>query len=390
MPPDPSAFSVTAAQNAQKDKGRDITLPSPLPSGDAKVDTIQLKYYRTQKVSENVPVILVLPPIGSDNDSPRMRRIARYLNDNGVDAVLVTLPYHGKRKGGGTTTLGAFVGFDPEKNARAFQQSASDVSAVIDYLESDPRINKRRIAIAGFSLGAIITHLVQGQDERISAGVAIVGSGDLPDLYHNSLLAKVYRLFNRPPANYHSRSPFRALSPADPLTFAGENRPRRVLMVQAARDNVILPRDATELWIALGRPPIRWTDTNHVATGLGEKTLQRAALFYIQGVWDNKTDKELDATLPKVSAPLFKGGFLAQFGDRAQLGFTPAVSYQFASLGTARTHTSVLFADVGLSGRGPFVGAGVTANAYLDVGFASRFTGKFAPPRPYLSLHLAY
>ena len=317
-----------------------------------------------------------------------MRRIAGFLSENGVTTAVLTLPYHGKRKGD-VSTLGAYVGYDADKNADSFQQAASDVSTVLTWLQTQPGVDKNKIGVAGFSLGAIITHLAMGQDERISAGVAIVGSGDLADLYERSALSRLYRLTHRPPVNFRP-TPFRSLSPADPLTFAGKNRPRRVLMVQAARDFVILPSDANELWEALGRPPLRWIDTNHVGSGLGEKSLARAALFYVKGVWDGKTDAELNATLPPISAPLFKGGFLAQFGDRSQLGLTPAVSWQFASLGRAHTHTSLFYAETGLTGRGPFIGAGITANAFLDIGFASRFSGKFAPLRPYLGLHFSY
>ena len=99
----------------------------------------------------------------------------------------MTLPYHGKRKGD-VSTLGAYVGYDADKNADSFQQAASDVSTVLTWLQAQPGVDKNKVAVAGFSLGAIITHLAMGQDERISAGVAIVGSGDLPDLYKRSAL----------------------------------------------------------------------------------------------------------------------------------------------------------------------------------------------------------
>ena len=338
----------------------------------------------------DAPAVVLIPPTGSDENNPRMRRLAAFLVKNGVHVALITLPYHGIRKLPGLAPAGAFVGYDVERNARAFAQSASDVSEVVTWLQKQPGVDKSKIGVAGLSLGAIVTHLAMGKDGRINGGVAIVGGGDLPDLYRRSTLARTYRLFHHAPVHYDPEARFRLLSPSDPLTYADKNRPRRVLMVQAARDLLIPPRDATELWEALGRPPIRWVDTNHFALGFAIGPVERAALFYLRGVWAGKTDTELNAALPRVSAPLFKGGFLTQFGEGSELGLTPDVQWQFASLGHQRTHSSLFHADLGLSGRGPFVAVGATVNAFVDIGVASRFTRSFAPPRPYLSFHLAY
>ncbi len=49
---------------------------------------------------------------------------------------------------------------------------------------------------------------------------------------------------------------------------------------------------------------------------------------------------------------------------------------------------SLLHADIGLSGRGPFVGLAVTLTSFLDLGLAHRLNGRTL--RPYLSLHLVF
>ena len=372
-----------------------VTLSSALPIGNARVDTIRIQYYAAPNVAGSAalaPAVVIVPPTGSEENDPTIRSLARFVSRNGVHAAVLTLPYHGGRKLPGLPPAGAFVGYDVTRNAHAFRQGASDVSTVVTWLQNAPGVDKNRVAVVGLSLGAIVCHLAMGQDERIGAGVAIVGSGDLTDLYRHSTLAQLYRLLHHSSVRYDTDERFRALAPADPLTYAEKNRPRRVLMIQAARDLLIPPRDATELWEALGRPPIRWVDTNHFALNLAVGSLEKASLFYLRGVWDGKSDRELDATLPRVSVPLFKGGFLAQFGSGSELGFTPAIQWQFASLGTQpRTHRSLFHADLGLSGRGPFVGAGVTVNSFIDFGVASRLTThSVASPRPYLSFHVAY
>jgi hypothetical protein len=49
----------------------------------------------------------------------------------------------------------------------------------------------------------------------------------------------------------------------DPVTYASQVRDRRLLMLNAAEDEVI-PRACTEsLWAALGKPEIVWYDGGH-------------------------------------------------------------------------------------------------------------------------------
>ena len=53
------------------------------------------------------------------------------------------------------------------------------------------------------------------------------------------------------------------LRPVDPATHAGKVRGRRILMLNAAEDEVI-PRACTEsLWQALGQPEIVWWNAGH-------------------------------------------------------------------------------------------------------------------------------
>src|SRR5438132_1321942 len=69
----------------------------------------------------------------------------------------------------------------------------ADVSVVVEWIMRQPDVDPRRIGVVGVSLGAIITHLTMGRDSRLSAGVAVLGAGDLPDLYRRSIL---YRLLH--------------------------------------------------------------------------------------------------------------------------------------------------------------------------------------------------
>ena len=281
-----------------------------------------------------------------------------------------------ERRPPGQPNGGAFVDKDLEVVAQAFEQSASDVRSVTDWLSARNGVDETRIGIAGISLGAIITHLAMGQDARLTAGVAILGGGNLPDIYTSTLTD---RILNR--RQFIAPAAIEALRAVDPLTYANSNRPRQVLMIQAARDLVIPPRDAQQLWEALGRPPIQWVDTNHPGLFLARGATMRTVSNYFQGVWSGQSFDARD--LKQIYVPTVKAGFVFNLDSLV----TPAVQLQFASIGT-RHHRSVLNANVGLSGRGLFGSVAATANSFVDVGVARRLGGR--KTRPYASVHLAF
>lgn len=56
--------------------------------------------------------------------------------------------------------------------------SAKEVSAIIDVLKSDKRADTHRVGITGISLGGLITHAAIVRDKRIGAAAPIAGSPD--------------------------------------------------------------------------------------------------------------------------------------------------------------------------------------------------------------------
>ncbi len=355
-----------------------VFLPSALPSGYERNDRIVLSYYPADKAkvpASGAPAVVMLPYLGA-TDAPEFHRFARYLAARGVASAVVTLPFHGERNVG-PPAANFFLSNDVDVVVKSWNQASSDVSSVVTWLEAQPNIDRTRIAGAGTSLGAILLHLSMGRDARIGAGVAFLGGGDLPLIFRKSLLTKL-----------RSRGRPRALSPqeeaklrtVDPLSYARFNQPRRVLMVQGSRDIVIPPRAAQELWQALGRPPIRWIPTNHLALRFAEPQIRRASYEFLRSVW--RGDTNLRA--PGFYAPTLKVGFLSGLDSR----LTPALTLEPFTLGHGRGHLPLLEFNVGLSGRGPFAGIATPINQFADIGLARRLNG--SKLRPYLSFHVAF
>jgi dienelactone hydrolase len=308
-----------------------------------------------------------------------MRRFARFLAARGIGGAIMTLPYHMQRLPPGDTPQRHFLNADVDPVVQALSQSASDVSTVAAWLGRQPGVDPQRIGAIGVSLGAIVIHLAMGRDSCLDAGVAILGGGDLAGLRRDSL---VFRIRGSSFTDRLDEDEAARLARVDPITWAGNNRPRKVLMIQAARDLVMPPRHALALWEALGRPPIRWVDTNHFAMGLAAAALMRVSAAYLHSVWD--TSPSEPARIPAINAPTLKLGLVS--GLDAAL--TPAIQWQAHSFMARSDHMSLLHADLGWSGRGLFLGVAATLTPFLDLGLARRFDGRGI--RRYLSFHVVF
>lgn len=355
----------------------ELTLPSAAPSGHATVDQIRVRFYPA-RMGTMSPGVVVLPPSGGSAGDPMLGRLAKYLAGQGIACAVMDLPYHGHRKLPGVAPAVPYIGSSVASAVQAFRQSASDVRTVTTWLGKQPGVDSGRLGIIGISLGAIVAHLAMGEDARLRAGVAVLGGGDLPDLSRSSALVRFQRLLYPAPLDPASLPGLRVV---DPLTDATQNHPRHVLMIEAARDLLVPPRDALELWNALGRPPIQWLDTNHFAIALTPEPTFHAASAYLWSVW-NGNPAQSGAALPQAAAPTLKFGLLAQSGRP----LTPSVQWQFYTFLWRRDHLSGMHGDVGLTGRGPFVGLGVTVTPFVDIGVSPRLDRHGV--RPYVAFHV--
>ena len=360
-----------------------VQLPSTVTTGNPAVDTIRFEWYAPQHIAagSRAPAIVALHSLGGDINVPR--GFARYFSQRGVGAAVVELPYHFHRALPGVSPASRFVGSDSEVVALSWKQSYADVSSVLTWLEARPDVDPNRLGANGVSLGAITIHGVMGQDPRIKAAVTFVGGGDFPYIYQNSTLLNL-SLGRRRRVGPEDIA---TLQPIDPLALAPNNRPRRVLMIQAARDLVIPPYASKELWNALGRPPIRWVDCGHFGLNLALPQAHRAAFAFLQSAWNDAEQNGEDTSrlrAPKIYIPTLKAGLLSGLDSN----LTPAVTVQVASLGTRPDHLAWVHADVGFTGRGPYVGLAATITSFVDIGYGRRLGGrKF---RPYIGTQVAF
>jgi dienelactone hydrolase len=375
------AFAFLVPAHAGASDGPTVfQIPSQMPSGDAVNDQIWFTYYRAVSASGPVPSVVILHPIGAatgDLSDRDMQRLAGSMAARGISCAVMELPYHEHRHTLGTDSVAHFI--DPKRYdvVQALSQGASDVSTVAQWLGRQTGADPSRLGVVGFSLGGIVAHLAMGLDARLTAGVTINAGGDLPTLFRDSFEVKSHGHYTTPTADEIEK-----LAAVDPVTYGKANRPRHVLMIQAARDVYVPPANARALWNALGRPPIIWTDTNHFAFLLAGDSLARVAVAYLDRVWSGHADDP--APLPHLSIPTLKIAYLYEFDGNS----TPAVLDQFYSFAARSDHKSALHLDVGESGRGPVLALGATVNAYVDAGVLAQIHGR--PVVPYVSLQLVF
>jgi dienelactone hydrolase len=140
-----------------------------------------------------------------------------------------------------------------------FVATVIDLRRVVDWAQSRPDLEPQRIALIGFSVGALVASVTIANEPRLAAGVVAMGGADLHEILAacnqeiQSARERVLAHFGWSLEQYK-----RALEPAlaeiNPARFAGMADPSRILMIEAGYDTCV-PESARErLWQALGRP----------------------------------------------------------------------------------------------------------------------------------------
>lgn len=134
-----------------------------------------------------------------------------------------------------------------------------DLRRTVDWLESRGEVDSGRIAVVGFSLGAVLGAMLITNEPRINTAALVMGganpgvifahcNGRLQDV-REAILERFSWSLDR-----YQDVLARAFDAGDPVHFAGRVDPSRILMIDAHRDDC-MPRSARDnLWSALGGP----------------------------------------------------------------------------------------------------------------------------------------
>lgn len=189
-----------------------------------------------------VPLILLQHGIGGSKNADYLDATAGPWVRRGSAVASIDFPLHGARASAKLTERLLGTLRDPaQANAEAtllahefFHQAVVDLQRAISALAELPAIDSKRIAYAGFSLGAIVGATFCSIDPRPCAAAFALGGGGIG-----------------PPE-------------IDPARQVGKFAPRPALFVNATRDDVIPRGSAEALYAGAGEPKeILWFEGTH-------------------------------------------------------------------------------------------------------------------------------
>jgi len=191
-------------------------------------------------------------------------KLAKY----GISSIILTLPFHGKRKKYGTNDGEGFFVLDSVTVLTHFRQAIVDIQTLVDFAENKLIQNAKEISIFGISLGGMSAVIAMGVDKRIKKGGFVLAGGNIAQIFWKSLATLplrryVYALRQNYDISREKKEYTKIALLYDPLTFAKFVKGRRVMMINSIKDPII-PRSATnELHKSLGNPPITYLLAGH-------------------------------------------------------------------------------------------------------------------------------
>lgn len=210
-----------------------------------------------------VPAALLLHGFGSRKE--RMAdTIGESLMQHGVASLSVDLPQHGDRGASGDLRSG-----NPAVLLGTWAAAADEARLALQYLGGHEALDRRRLAIVGYSLGSFLANIVAAESPEVRA-VVLAASGDLPDgLPFESLVRSI----------------------VDPLRAVRRVAGRPLLMINGRFDRTVTSTQAERLFAAALEPKtMRWYGGGHwpppreieyasrwLATQLGEAASARRA-----------------------------------------------------------------------------------------------------------------
>lgn len=106
----------------------------------------------------------------------------------GINNVIMTLPWHGRRKPEGAADGDLMLCGDMQRSVNSVKQAVGDARSLVTWART---LFTGKIGVGGFSLGGFITGIVACADNRIDFAVPIIASGDMAAGMWDSPVAKV-------------------------------------------------------------------------------------------------------------------------------------------------------------------------------------------------------
>jgi dienelactone hydrolase len=234
-----------------------ITFPSPVVTPQENNNTVHCEYFSPTKPGKK-PGVIVLHILGGDFDLARL--FARALAGRGVNALFLKMPYYGEREQPGDPTR--MISMDPHLTVKGMTQAVLDIRRAAAWLATREEVSSDEIGIMGISLGGITGALACSIEPRFTKACLLLAGGDMGQVAWTS--TEMAELREKWTAEGHTKQElFDILKQVDPVTYARPVPGRKILMLNASKDEVVPPACTESLWRAFGEPEIVWWDAGH-------------------------------------------------------------------------------------------------------------------------------
>jgi dienelactone hydrolase len=257
---------------------------------------VTARYYQSKQPGRK-PLVIILP-IWGVHTLPS-NELTREITENGGGAVNV-LQIHGDRmlfdmrRVAYAPTPEIFAAHLNEMADRVVS-TVIDIRRLVDWAETRPEIDPDRIALTGFSLGAMVASLALSNEQRLKAGILVLGSANPQEAFSTcggsagQMRKLITERFGWSVKQFRN-SLERPLSRIDPARYAGRVDPRRVLVIEAGEDSCLTQASRQKFWESMGRPERIVYDYDHRATFmamtfLGGGNLQKEAFQFLKKVF---------------------------------------------------------------------------------------------------------
>jgi dienelactone hydrolase len=275
---DPSKFELNELEQNKHWKHYTVEFPIAFTGSFQESNTAYGEYFK-KNTSEKLPLVILIHGWGDHSAIP-MRLLARKLAKTGVHTFMLYLPFHSRRLP--VEMKKRSPNLTQEEWYSGYRIAVTDVRQVIDWAEKQEEIDAKKIAVVGLSLGAFVSSIAMGIDNRIKGGVLIVCGGNSSKIQRYSRFAKFRKQYQfgqkdyeeyqesysqylkDVPANgWEKVDPARQNFLIDPLTYVHLFEDRPVLMLNARWDEFV-PRETTmEFYQACRNCELSWFPTTH-------------------------------------------------------------------------------------------------------------------------------
>src|SRR5690242_2680516 len=207
--------------------------------------------------------------------------MARELNNRGLAAVVMVLPFHLTRTPKGTRSGELALQADPQRLVGTMLQSVADLRRTLDWIQTRPEFEKDHTGLAGTSLGGIVASLGFAVEPRFKSGVFVLAGADIAGIIWDSsrVIAQRDAMRRR---GYTEDKLRKELAVVEPLAYLKKDDPRPKLVIAASHDTVVPPRFARLLIDALDTQNEVWLPTGHYGGALARGRIVRTVVRFFE------------------------------------------------------------------------------------------------------------